>query len=142
MNILNQLKICGLAGLVLAGVIGCTAHSEPTKPSLDGRWTGCDVQQPEAKCTVTINGDQLEYRGTQPADWLRGSLVLNEQAQPRQMDLTIKEAGAINRNDVGTTALLIYERRGDELTVAVSNQVRPTDFAGGPGIHVFAFRRD
>ncbi len=142
MKILNQLKICGLAGLVLAGVVGCTAHSEPTRPSLDGRWTGYDVQQPEMKCTVAINGNQLEYRGTQPADWLRGSLVLNEHTQPRQMDLTITDAGEVNRNDVGTTTLLIYDLQRNELKVAVSNQVRPTNFAGGQGIHVFAFKRD
>ena len=141
-NPLNQLKLCGLAGLVLAGVIGCTARSEPAKVGLDGRWTGYNVQQPEAMCTVTINGNQAEYRGAQPLDWLRGSFVLNEQAQPKQMDLNITDAGDINRNDVGTTALMIYERRGDELKVAVSGQERPTNFTGGPNIRIYSFRRD
>jgi uncharacterized protein (TIGR03067 family) len=142
MNAWSQLKVCVLAGLVLAGVTGCSSQSEPAKPGLNGRWTGYDVVQPNAKCTLAINGHQAEYRGTQPGDWLRGSLVLNEQAQPRQMDLSIKEAGDANLNDVGTTAMVIYELRGDELTVAVSSQERPTNFAGGQSIHVFSFRRD
>ena len=142
MNTLSQLTISVLAGLVLTGVIGCSSQSEPAKPGLDGRWTGCDVEQPDAKCTLAINGKQAEYRGAQPGDWLRGSFVLNEQAQPRQMDLNIKEAGDANLNDVGTTARVIYELRGDELKVAVSGQERPTNFAGGQSIHVLSFRRD
>ena len=141
MNILTQLKVCVLAGIVLAGVMGCCQQTEPAKPGLDGRWTGYDVEQPDAKCTLAINDNQAEYRGAQPGDWLRGSFVLNEQAQPMQMDLSIKEAGDINLNDVGTTARVIYELRGDELKVAVSSQERPTNFAGGQSIHVFSFRR-
>ena len=141
MNAWSQLKVCVLAGLVLAGVMGCSSQSEPAKRGLDGRWTGYDVEQPDAKCTLAINGNQAEYRGAQPGDWLRGSFVLNEQVQPRQMDLNIKEAGDANLNDVGTTARVIYELRGDELKVAVSSQERPTNFAGGPSIHVFSFRR-
>jgi len=142
MNTLSQLKVYVLAGLVLAGLIGCSSQSEPAKPGLDGRWTGYDVAQPEAKRTLAINGNQAEYRGARPGDWLRGSFVLSEQPQPMQMDLSIKEAGDINLNDVGTTALVIYELRGDELKVAVSGQERPINFAGGQSIHVFSFRRD
>jgi uncharacterized protein (TIGR03067 family) len=142
MKPLNRVRACVLAGVVLAGAVGCSKQSQPARPGLDGHWTGYEVRQPAAKCTVAIKGDQLEYRGAQPLDWLRGSFVLNEQAQPRQMDLSIKEAGDVNLNDVGTTALLIYELGGDELKVAVSSLDRPTDFAGGQGIHVFSFRRD
>jgi len=142
MNAWSQLKVCVLAGLVLAGVIGCTSQSTPAKPGLDGRWTGYDMEQPEAKCTLAVKGDRLEYRGAQPDDWLRGSFVLNEQARPMQMDLSIKEGGEVNRNDVGTTALAIYELRGDELKVAVSSQERPANFAGGQGIHVFSFKHE
>jgi uncharacterized protein (TIGR03067 family) len=142
MRTLSQLKVCVVAGLVLAGAVGCSKQSQPARPRLDGHWTGYDVQQPDAKCTVAINGNQLEYRSAQPLDWLRGSFVLNEQAQPVQMDFSIKEAGDISINDVGTTALMIYELRGDELRVAVCSQERPTSFAGGQGVRVLSFRRD
>jgi uncharacterized protein (TIGR03067 family) len=135
------LKVSVLAGVVLVGVMGCTSQSTLAKPGLDGRWTGYDMEQPEAKCTLVVKADHLEYRGAQPDDWLRGSFVLNEQARPRQMDLSVKEAGEVNRNDVGTTTLVIYELQGNELKVAVSSQDRPASFAGGSNIHVFTFRR-
>ncbi len=141
MNVWSQLKGCTLAGLVLAGAMGCSPRSEPAIHGLDGRWTGYDLQQPQAKCTLVVKADQLEYRGAQPGDWLRGSFVLHEQARPMQMDLSIEEGGEVNRNDVGTTVLVIYERQGNVLKVAVSSQERPANFAGGQNIHVFTFGR-
>ncbi len=142
MRPLSQLRSCVLTGLVLAGLIGCTEQSESAKPGLDGRWTGCEVKQPDAKCTLAVNRNQVEYRGVQPGDWLRGSFVLTEQTHPKQMDLSIEEAGNLNRNDSGTTARLIYELRGDELRVAVSGPERPTRFTAEQGVRVFSFKRD
>ncbi len=109
MRPLSQLRSCVLTGLILAGLAGCSKQGESAKPTLDGRWTGCEVKQPDAKCTLAVNQNQVEYRGVQPGDWLRGSFVLTEQAHPKQMDLSIEEAGTMNRNDLGTTARLIYE---------------------------------
>jgi uncharacterized protein (TIGR03067 family) len=114
----------------------------PAKFTLDGRWTGGEARQPDARCTLAVSGNHVEYRGLQPGDWLRGSFVLNEQAHPMQMDLSIQQAGDMNINDVGTTALLIYELNGDQLRVAVAGPERPTNFAVGQGVRVFSFKRD
>jgi len=140
MNRLQQLKFSLMTYLLLAVAAGCGKQSEPAKPGLDGRWTGFDVGQPDAQCTLTIKGNHVDYRGASPTDWLRGTIALNEQAQPAQMDLTIEESGA--SSDVGTTALMIYELRGDELRVAASKGERPTNLEGGERVRVFAFKRD
>lgn len=145
MNRLERLISCLAAVLLLGGLVGCgkpgeSKPGEPAKSGLAGHWTGFDVRHPGAKSTLTINDNQLEYRGPQPSDWVRGTIVLNEQVHPMQMDLRVTEAGITN--NVGATILAIYELRGDELKLAASGPEHPANFAGGEGIHVFTFKRD
>lgn len=140
MNASYPWRIWTLTGLLLASVVGCNKPNDVERPSLEGRWTGFDLRQPDAPCSLSINGNQAEYRGAQPPDWVRGTFVLNQQAQPKQMDLKIEESGVSDA--VGTTTLLIYELQGDELKVAASSRERPTNFTDGEGARLFSFRRE
>ena len=140
MNTSYQLRLCILTGLLLTCVVGCNKPSEAERSSLEGHWTGFDLRQPDAQCSLSINGNLAEYRGTQPRDWLRGAFVLNEQAQPKQLDLKIEESGVSDA--VGTTTLMIYELEGDELKVAASSRERPANFTDAERARLFSFKRE
>lgn len=135
----SHLRLCLLGALLLAGY-GCSRRSEPAASNLDGRWAGYELGQPAAKCTASITGTNLEYRGSRSNDWVRASFVLNETARPRQMDLTLEEAGV--PEDAGLELVAIYEQERDELRLAVALHERPSNFAGGQGIRVFTFERE
>lgn len=138
----QQLRMGLLAGLVLAAIVGCS-KPEAKMTTLEGRWIGFQGGHPDATCTLVISGTQLDYRGAQSNDWCRGSFVLNEEAQPMQLDLTMQ---AISDPDyVGKTALGIYELKGGELRVAVAEPgsgQRPANLAGEQGVRVFSFKRE
>lgn len=138
MKMMPHLKLCLLASLALAGLAGC-GH-KAAKAGLEGRWTGYDVARPAEQCVVTINGNQLEYRGAQSNDWVRGTFVLNEAAQPKQMDLLVQEPP---QSATGKAILVIYEMQGDEMKVAVpGTPERPADFSPKPQVRIFSFKRD
>jgi uncharacterized protein (TIGR03067 family) len=142
MKKLPILKSCVLAGALLACVIGCHRH-QTEQPKPDGHWTGFDVTQPNAKCTLTITGTNLDFRGTGPDDWCRATFVLNEAVKPGQMDLTLNEAAP---QSAGKVVLAIYELKGDEIKIAASYPgapQRPTEFVPNREfVRVLSFKRD
>ncbi len=142
MNQPRHLKSCLLVGSLLACLIGCSKPALKSE-TLEGRWTGFEGDQPNAKCTLTITGTNLDYRGVQSNDWCRGTFVLNEWTQPRQLDLTIQEIA--DPQYAGKSLLGIYEFQGEALKVAVAepgSAQRPAGLAGGQGVRVFTFKRD
>jgi uncharacterized protein (TIGR03067 family) len=141
MKTMSHLKLCLLAGLLVAGVAGCS--HKPAKPALDGRWTGFEVRQPNSKCTLAIDGGQMEYHGANSNDWIRGTFVINDKVQPAQMDITLMEP--VGSPYTGKIALGVYELQGDELKVAAAepgSNLRPGNVAGGPNIQAFVFKRE
>lgn len=142
MNKACSLKSCLLIALLLASLAGC-GKSTSKKAALEGRWIGFEPARPEARCVLIITGSQFDYRGALSNDWCRGTFVLNEQAEPRQLDLTLQEIAAPGY--VGKVSLAIYELQADELKVAAAEPgtpSRPASLAGGPGVRVFSFKRE
>ncbi len=128
-----------LTVLLLGAAVGCS-RQKMVKTSLEGQWTGHEASPPNAPCEVTVTGNRLEYRGAQSNDWTRGVLVLNEKAQPMQLDLTIQEAP----QNVGATVLAIYEQQGNDLKIAAASPgdpQRPANFISGPSTRVVIFKR-
>jgi RNA polymerase sigma factor (sigma-70 family) len=114
---------------------------EPSKQSLQGRWTGANTAHPGETCTLNISGDQIEYRGAEPNDWVRGTFVLNERAEPKQMDVTI----AAPAGESGKTILLIYQSAANNITLAAGphgTSQRPVDFTPGPQVDVLELQRN
>lgn len=144
MNTTRHFITCGLTILLLAAVAGCgksKTEKAVEKAGMEGGWSGFDVTRPAEVCKVTITGSQLEYRGARTNDWCSGSFVLNETAQPRQMDLAIQGPPEI----AGRTMLFIYDLQGDEMKVAgvdPGNPQRPTAFVGSRQTRVWSFKRD
>ena len=137
------LKWSAPAMLAIAVVASCSRQTPASTASLDGNWTGFDAGQPTEKCTLAITGTQFNYHGAQSNDWCRGTFTLNEQTQPKQMDMTVQEISAPEY--VGKTVLVVYELNGDELKVAAAEpgkNMRPARMAGEQGVRVFSFKRD
>ncbi|HKW30413.1 MAG TPA: TIGR03067 domain-containing protein [Verrucomicrobiae bacterium] len=129
-----------LAVLLLSVAVGCS-RQKTVKTSLEGQWAGHEASPPNAECKATIAGNQLEFRGAQSNDWCRGVFVLDEKTQPRQMDLAIQESP----QNVGVTALAIYEQQGNDLKIAVAppgDPQRPVDFISGPSTRVVILKRE
>jgi len=142
MKFTNYLKCAALASLVAIGVAGCSKRAAD-KSSLEGHWTGYDQSQPNAKCTLVITGNQLEYHGADPGDWARGTFELNEKTQPAQMDLMV--TANPSKESVGKMLPIIYQMQGDELHVAVGSGgsvQRPASFAKVPNVRLFTFKHD
>jgi uncharacterized protein (TIGR03067 family) len=132
----NQMKTTCLlkvfaitTGLLLAGV-GCGHSSKQTtatitdQQSAQGQWSGYNTKRPDSKCTVKLTGNQFEYRGAEANDWSRGTFVLRENAEPKEMDLTIPEPAQQSNQKL----FAIYQLEGDKMTVAMSSIQRPADF--------------
>jgi RNA polymerase sigma factor (sigma-70 family) len=112
--------------------------SKSANPSLQGHWTGSNTAHPGQTCTMTISGDQIEYRGADPNDWLRGAFVLNENFEPKQINVTILEPA----NSFGFG---IYQTDGNKMTVAVAphgSNLRPVNFTPGPVVDVLELQHD
>jgi len=142
MKTLAILQACVLSGVLLAAAVGChRRQAESFKP--DGHWSGFDVTQPNARCTLTITGTNLDFKGINPNDWCRATFVVNERAQPKQMDLILNEAAP---QSAGKTVLAIYELNGDELRIAASYpgaSQRPADFVPvRDAVRVLSLTRD
>jgi RNA polymerase sigma factor (sigma-70 family) len=114
---------------------------EPLMQSFQGHWTGSNTAHPGETCTLNLSGDQFEYRGTEPNDWVRGKFVLNENTNPKQMDVTIAEPVS----ESGKTILIIYQSAADKITLAAGphgSGQRPADFTPGPQVDVLEFQHD
>jgi uncharacterized protein (TIGR03067 family) len=135
------LKLLALAAIGFAVTFGCS-RQKTTMPGLEGHWTGVDLVHPDMKCELTITGTNLDFRGIAPDDWCRGSFALNEQAQPKQMDLMLNEAAPAS---VGKLNLVIYEIQGNELKIAAcqpGSPNRPADFTPTSEVRVLALTRE
>jgi RNA polymerase sigma factor (sigma-70 family) len=105
---------------------------------IQGRWKGSNTAHPGEECTLNISGNKIEYRGTGPNDWLRGTYVLNENANPKQIDVTILEPAR-------SFIHCIYQADGGGITIAAAGHgspVRPVDFTPSPQIDVLELQRD
>lgn len=144
MKITRRLSATGLTIVLLAGLVGCGKSRTGTaeqKTRFEGNWSGFDVTQPAEVCKVTITGNQLEYRGAQSNDWCVGSFILDESAQPKQMDLTVQGPPEI----AGKVMLFIYQQQGNEMKVsgaASGLPLRLVDFSPSQQSRVWSFKRE
>jgi len=121
--------------------VAAVGFSKPSNQSLEGHWTGSNTAHPGQACTVHISGDHIEYRGADPNDWLRGTFALNENTEPKQINVTTLSAG----DGIQSFIFGIYQVNGDKLTIAVAPHgfnVRPVDFTPSPQVDVLKLQHD
>lgn len=114
------------------------AYRKSSPQGLQGHWTGSNTAHPGETCALTISGDKIEYLGAEPNDWIRGTFALNENTDPKQMNITILEPahGFI---------LCAYQMQDDRITIAAAehgSSQRPVGFAPSRRVDVLEFDRD
>jgi len=124
-------------------VIGCR-KSDDSSPSdmtaLQGAWVGNEAGEQGNQCKLIIQGDTLEFRGPNPQEWYKGTFVLDEQAQPKAIDVHIHECGLPEYVD--KVAKAIYSIEQGTFTLAGNepgSQTRPVAF--GPDVRTFVFTK-
>ena len=105
---------------------------------LAGRWVGVSLDgKPTTDWSLWVGeGTMSMGSGGTPADpAVAGPVVLNDDASPRQLDITWKGSN--------TPQVYIYKLDGDTLTMCHDqpNKPRPAEFAGGNGKCLFVFQR-
>jgi len=135
MKTTRLVKWCAVTSGLLLVASGC---GQSSKPSIQGHWSGFNAKRPNYACTVNIAGNELEYHGADSNDWARGSFVLHEDAQPKEMELTVREPSKSSNQVI----YAIYQVSGGEMTVAISSSSRPVDFSTNSQNEVFNFKRD
>jgi RNA polymerase sigma factor (sigma-70 family) len=113
-------------------------NSTLSAQGLQGRWKGSNTAHPGQECTLNISGDKIEYRGAAPNDWLRGTFILNENSNPKQLDVTILEPAR-------SFVHCIYQADGGGITIAAAEHgspLRPADFTPSPQVDVLELQHD
>jgi uncharacterized protein (TIGR03067 family) len=111
---------------------------------LQGMWIGRVVGgSPRDQVTLTVRGNQAEFKGGDPEKQYKGKLVLNPAANPKQVDFVVQECSAAEY--VGKSALGIYKLDDDATLTLASNEpgveTRAQTFERGEGRVVFVFRK-
>ncbi len=137
-----------VTGLVaLLAVAGCNFHlklggkSVSDLERLQGSWVGKEVGRP-GQCSLVFSENTIDFKGAHPQEWYQGTVVLNEQAIPKEGDFTITECAAPQYE--GTVAMSIYTLGKGVLFLAGSEPgsgVHPDSFAATGLVRVFRFRR-
>jgi len=118
--------------------LDAAGSGESSQQRLQGHWTGSNTAHYGQTCTLNISGDQIEYRGADPNDWLRGKFVLNDNSKPGQLNVTIIEPAS-------SFIVGICEVKGNRLTIAVAphgSSQRPVNFTPGPQVDVLELQHD
>ena len=96
-----------------------------------GFWKGHEVGGREGvESKITITGEQMDFQGRNAKDWYKAAFSINEDAEPKQMDVVIQDCEFPKY--LGTTARAIYKIKGDTLTIAGNEpgkDERPVKFA-------------
>jgi uncharacterized protein (TIGR03067 family) len=105
----NTMKLLsvGCVALLLA-VCGCSNSAKKEAAAVQGNWQG---EEPGGKQTPT-----LEFRGSDPQEWYKGTYTLHPETTPKKMIVTITECAFPQY--VGKTANAIYKIENGMLTIA------------------------
>ena len=134
---------CGLVVVMAAmglAVSGCGKSAPSDMVALQGTWIGHEAGEQGNDCNLKVQGDTLEFRAPNPQEWYKATFVLDEQAQPKAIDVHIHECGLPEYVD--KVAKAIYSIEQDTLRLASNgpdSQTRPAAF--GPDVRTFVFTK-
>jgi len=133
-----MIVLCGI-GLLVAG---CSKPHVLDASALQGNWTGSEgAANSPGIPSLTIQGTNLEFHGSNPMEWYKATFTLHEDSTPKQLEVVITDCPA--PQFVGRTAHAIYKIENGELTVngnPPGNPNVPADF-GTPGSRQIVFKK-
>lgn len=128
--------------VVLLGVPGCSALRKSDSARFQGMWKGDEVgASMKGGCRLTVSGAHWEFRGGDSNEWYRGDFSLREDANPKQIVLSISECPA--PQFIGKTSYGLYRFKKDTVTLAVNkpgDPKVPLSFAA-PGTRQFVLKQ-
>ena len=131
--------LCGAA--IFAS--GCSTLHKSDSATLEGRWSGREIgATPETPRQLVFSGKRFDYRGADPNDWGKGTFTLREDAQPKQLIVTLTECGPTQY--IGKTCFMIYKIEDGTLTAAANepgSPAAPLSFQA-PGARHMVFKRE
>lgn len=134
-----------IAVMVVTGLafIGCrkSGDSAPSDmTAIQGMWVGNEAGEQANQCKLVIQGDTLEFHGSNPQEWYRATFVLDEHAQPKALDVHIRECGISKYVD--EVARAIYSIEQGTFTLAGNEPGSPNRPAAfGPDVRTFIFTK-
>lgn len=127
---------------LLVVALGRAAEDKSDLSALQGTWKGKEIGNDDNNaCRLIITGNNLEYRGVEPNDWVKGTLAFQEGKTPRQFIATFTDCA--DADSIGKTCVVIYKIENGVLTVA-GNKPGSTDAPAGfddSGARRFEFKK-
>jgi uncharacterized protein (TIGR03067 family) len=115
----------------------------PEKSKLQGKWEGVEVgRETEGKCTLTVDGDTIQFQGSNKNEWYKTLFDVPVGTEPRQLRATITECPA--KDFVGKMACSIYRIENGNLTLvghAPGIPEAPKSFDGDRDSRTFIFKK-
>src|SRR5271157_2013189 len=89
------------------------AHST----ALEGSWHGNELTPgQQGSASLTLSGQTLEFHGADANDWCKGTFILRENTDPKQLVGTITDCPSAEA--VGKTVYAIYKIENGSLTIS------------------------
>ena len=139
-NILTLTALSLLLSLSACSRQESKLERKPDSVASQGSWQGFQNGQNQASGSLSLSGNNLEFRSANGREWYKGTFTLHEDTNPKQMIVTIKECAFPKY--VGTTANAIYRFENGTLTIAAyepRNAAMPASF-DAPGASVMDFK--
>jgi uncharacterized protein (TIGR03067 family) len=124
-----------------SGVAAKATAAKSDLESIQGNWKGEEVGGDEGSATLAISGRDIEYRGTNPNDWYKGTLTLREDTNPKQCTFVVTGCGVPDY--IGKNCMSIYQMANGTLTIAGNepgNPDAPSAF-GAANSRLFKFKK-
>lgn len=101
---------------------------------LQGKWTARAVDQDVDIPTMTIHGNKIHIE-TSTGDYFDGTLKINEDVSPAQMDLTVTDSSMAEAVDITAEGIVKVEGKKMNWCLQLdSSYGRPTAFDTGQGM--------
>lgn len=139
MNNILMPVLCAMAMLAS----GCaTTVPKSDSAALQGTWKGQEVsRRSEGTCSLTISGNAVEFIGADTNEWYKGTFILREDADPKQLVAAITECPMAQYQ--GKTTYAIYRLENGTLTLTGNEPGNPEVPASfdAPGARKFVFQK-
>ena len=126
---------------VLLGASGCSTLPKSDFATLQGTWQGKEIGGTEGACSVVVAGNNAEFRGADPNDWLKATFSLREDTNPRQ--ITFVTTACSYPPHIGKARYAIYRIEADTVRLTANEPGNPDVPSGfdAPGARQFELRK-
>jgi uncharacterized protein (TIGR03067 family) len=94
-----------------------SAPSKPHLTALEGSWHGNELTPDhQGPASITFSGQTLEFHGADAGDWCKGTFILRDNTDPKQLVGAITDCPSADA--VGKAVYAIYKIENGSLTIS------------------------